>query len=185
MSGEGRSLRRVVITGGPGAGKTTLLGELAARGFATFEESARSIIAARRAQGLTPRPEPVVFAREILRRDIKKYRRAPQGVGCVFYDRGAVEALAMLQAASPLPDGELRLMLSTYAFHRTVFVLPPWKAIYVNDAERDHSFAHAVKVHAQLVRWYRSCGYHLNEVPQLPVAERAEHVLLAIAHDEA
>src|SRR6266480_2325357 len=27
-----------------------------------------------------------------------------------------------------------------------VFVLPPWKAIYVNDAERDHTFEHAQSV---------------------------------------
>jgi predicted ATPase len=88
-------MRGVVITGGPSAGKTTLLAELAARGYATVEESARSIIAARLAQGMSPRPEPATFAREILQKDIEKYRQAPQGVGPVFYDRGAVEALAM------------------------------------------------------------------------------------------
>jgi predicted ATPase len=178
-------MRRVVITGGPSAGKTTLLAELAARGYATVEESARSIIPARLAQGMSPRPEPATFAREILQKDIEKYRQAPQGVGPVFYDRGAVEALAMLHEASPLPDEELKSVLSTYAFHRTVFILPPWEAIYVNDAERDHSFAHAVKVHAQLARWYCSCGYQLNEVPRLAVVQRAEHVLLAIANDDA
>jgi predicted ATPase len=39
-----------------------------------------------------------------------------------------------------------------------VFVLPPWEAIFVNDAERDQSFAHALDVHAKIVRWYRACG---------------------------
>jgi predicted ATPase len=60
---------RVVITGGPGAGKTTLLAALAAKGFATVAESAREIIAARLAQGLPARPDPVAFAREILTKD--------------------------------------------------------------------------------------------------------------------
>ena len=38
-------------------------------------------------------------------------------------------------------------MLATYPFHATVFVLPPWEAIYATDAERDQSFADAVDVH--------------------------------------
>ena len=69
-------------------------------------------------------------------------------------------------------------MLASYPFHAAVFVLPPWE---VNDAERDQSFAEAVDVHAKVVRWYRSCGYALHEVPRLPVAQRAEHVLRILA----
>ena len=83
----------------------------------------------------------------------------------------------MLHEASPLPSNELESMLASYPFHATVFVRPPWKGIYANDAERDQSFAEAVEVHCKIVRWYRSCGYVLNEVPRLPVARRAEHVL--------
>jgi len=44
-------------------------------------------------------------------------------------------------------------------------------------AERDHSFAHAVRVHLHLAGWYRTCGYELHEVPRLPACERARHVL--------
>jgi predicted ATPase len=72
-------------------------------------------------------------------------------------------------------------MLATYPFHRTVFVLPPWEAIYSTDDERDQTFADAVDVHGRVVQWYRSCGYVLNEVPRLPVALRVEHVLQTLA----
>jgi predicted ATPase len=176
-------MRRVVLTGCPGAGKTTLLAELAARGYATVEESARKIISARLAQGLDARPEPATFASEILQRDSEKYREPTAGVGPVFYDRSAVEALAMLHEASPMPDEELKTRLSAYALYPTVFILPPWEAIFVNDAERDQSFAHAVAVHGQLVAWYRRCGFQLNEVPRLTVAQRADHVLRAINYN--
>lgn len=91
----------------------------------------------------------------------------------------------MLHEASPLADEDLGSMLSAYEFHRLVFILPPWEAIYVNDAERDHSFTYAVEVHAQLERWYRKCGYRVNAVPCLAVAHRAEHVLQALANDDA
>lgn len=83
----------------------------------------------------------------------------------------------MLHAVSPLPSSELESMLAAYPFHPTVFVLPPWEAIYATDSERDQTFADAVDVHDRVVQWYRSCGYMLHEVPRLPVARRAQHVL--------
>ncbi|HEY7285293.1 MAG TPA: AAA family ATPase [Vicinamibacterales bacterium] len=171
----------VIVTGGPGAGKTTLLAQLAAMGYATVEESARAIIAERLARGASPRPDPAAFAQEILRRDAQKYLERPRTSEWVFFDRGLIEALGMLQDVSPMPSAELASMLATYPFHSTVFVLPPWEAIYATDAERDQSFADAVDVHARVVRWYRSCGYALDEVPCLPVQQRAEHVLSVLA----
>src|SRR5262249_46225013 len=117
----------------------------------------------------------------ILRRDVEKYLRQPQTADWVFYDRGVIEALGMLQEVAPLPPRELATMLRTYAFHSSVFVLPPWEAIYAQDAERDQSFTEAVRVHARVTGWYRSCGYTLHEVPRLPPAERAQHVLRVLA----
>jgi predicted ATPase len=175
----------VIVTGGPGAGKTTLLKELAARGYATVEESARAIIAERLARGASRRPDPLAFAREIVRRDIEKYVSQPRTSKWVVFDRGLIDAFGMLHEASPLPSLELQSMLASYPFHNTVFVLPPWEVIYANDAERDQSFAEAVDVHDKVVRWYRSCGYVLNEVPCLPVAQRAEHVLRILAEGAA
>jgi predicted ATPase len=169
-------MRRVVITGGPGAGKTTLLAELAAIGYATVEESARTIIAERLASGLSPRPDPSSFAREILRRDMEKYVQS-DSTRWTFFDRGAIETIGMLHEVSPLSGLELNAMLSAYPFHVSVFVLPPWEAIYTVDAERDQSFAEAVNVHAKIVDWYRLCGYVLHEVPRLSPKKRAEHVL--------
>jgi predicted ATPase len=166
-----------VITGGPGSGKTTLLAELAARGYMTVEESARAIIAERLARGETPRPDPLSFAREILRRDIEKYRRHSHEPNWVFFDRGVIEAIAMVHEVEPLPPEELGAMISVYRFHPLVFILPPWEDIYKTDTERDQTFADAIDVHEKIVRWYRSCGYVLRDLPRLPVAQRADHVL--------
>ena len=173
-------MSRVVLTGGPGAGKTTLLAALAAMGFTTVEESARAIIAERLADGASRRPDIATFAREILRRDIEKYLGQWQSTW-VFYDRGVIDALGLLQEVAPLPARELDTMLSSYRFHSSVFILPPWEAIYTNDAARDQSFADAVDVHDKVVQWYRACGYVLHEVPRLPVAQRAQHVLRVLA----
>ena len=172
---------RVVVTGGPGVGKTTLLAELRAKGCATVDESARAIIAERRARGQSPRPAPIAFAREILRRDTEKYHVHQGESGWVFFDRGLIEALGMLHEIDPVPAPELEAALQAHPFHPSVFILPPWRDIYTTDTERDHSFAWVEHVHGQLVQWYRECGYVLHEVPRLPVAARADFVLRTLA----
>jgi len=178
-------MRRIIISGAPGAGKTTVLAELAGRGFPTTSDSARAVIAERIARGKTPRPDPKAFALELLRRDDEKYTVAPQGAQLVFFDRSAVESLAMVHEVAPLLEAALKEKLAAYRFHRTVFALPPWESIYQTDAERDHSFAHAERVHSQLVKWYRWCGYAINEVPRLGVVQRAEFILQALSVSDA
>lgn len=178
-------MHRIVVTGGPGAGKTTLLGQLARLGHRVVEESARAIIAERLARGESPRPDPSAFAREILRRDLEKFGREASCPGWVFFDRSVVEALGMVNEAAPLPETELQEMLLKFRFNPNVFVLPPWAAIYENDAERDQTFAESVRVHAAVIAWYKACGYLVHEVPQIAVEQRAKHVLGVLAQSAA
>jgi len=176
---------RYILTGGPGAGKTTLLGALALRGYAIVEESARAIIAERLASGMTPRPQASRFAREILRRDIEKYEMTRGLPNPIIFDRGVVEALGSVQANEAWPKLELERMLAAYPFARPVFILPPWKAIYTVDTERDQTFEDAVNVHQKVVDWYSRCGYPLHEVPCLPVDERAKYVHQVVSRSAA
>lgn len=166
-------------------GKTTLLGELSRRGFRTMAEAAREVIRERISRGLPPRPEPALFATQILERDIRSYRAADDRAQPVFFDRSVVEALAMLAEAAPLPEAERDDMLARFAYHRNVFVLPPWRAIYANDAERDQSFEEAERVDARVRACYRDAGYVLVEVPRAPVAERAAFVLRTLGFADA
>ena len=185
MTPDRPSERRVLVTGGPGVGKSSLLAELGAMGYETVAESARAIISERLARGESPRPDPLAFAQEILRRDTEKYRAHGGESGWVFFDRGLVEALAMIHDVAPLTTVQLDATLRAYPFHSSVFILPPWKAIYTTDAERDHSFPWVEHVHERLVQWYRSCGYVLHEVPRLPVAARAEFLVRVLAGGDA
>ncbi len=168
---------RVVISGAPGVGKSVLLDQLAGMGYATVAESARAVIRERLARGEPPRPAPAAFAKEILRQDMAKYHAAMASAGWVFFDRSVVEALAMLHEAEPMTGEERSALLAEYRYHSVVFVPPPWKEIYVNDAERDQSFEHALAVHAAVLRCYRDAGYEICEVPRMPPAQRAAHVL--------
>lgn len=179
------SVRRVVFTGGPGAGKTTLLDELRSRGHATIGDSARAIIADRLRRNLSPRPGPREFAEEILRRDVENYTRLASAHEMVFYDRGVVDALCMLDEAAPLARSELTALLTTYAYDPRVFVFPPWRDIYTNDAERDQTFGDAERVHDHVTRWYRTCGYELIEVPRGSVHSRSQFVMRVLGRSDA
>jgi predicted ATPase len=175
---------RVVVTGPPGSGKSTLLQALRARGYATADDTARAIIKERRAQGLSPRPAPLEFAEEVLRRDIEQYNRA--GARAVtFFERGVIDALGMVASASPSRTHELLQLASRYRYFSPAFVLPAWEAIYVNDDERDHPFAHAVKVHSAVIGWYQRCGYAVVEVPKVATDERCEFVCRILAEHKS
>src|SRR5262249_53792254 len=124
-------MSRIVVTGGPGAGKTTLLLALQARGYTIVGDSPRTIIQERLRRGLSPRPDADEFAREILRMDIDNFVLHAATPGYVFFDRSVLDALGGLNHVAPLSEGELNTWLSKYRYHSQVFVLPPWKAIYV------------------------------------------------------
>jgi len=169
--------RRVVVTGGPGAGKTTLLDELARRGHPYVPESAREIIRERLSQGLPPRPDPKAFAAGILNRDIERYQDARSREGILFFDRSILDALGMLDQIGQLSAPERDRYLTEYPYHRQVFLLPPWEAIYQTDSERDQTFPQSVRVHDGLREWYLRCGYEIVSVPPGPVADRCDFVL--------
>ena len=170
-------MSRVLITGCPGGGKTALLTALQARGCTIVGDSARAIIQERRARGLSPRPDPQAFAQEILRRDVENFVRHAATQGAVFFERGVLDALCAVDLVAPLTETERRTWLEQYRYCSKVFVLPPWKAIYVTDAERDHTFEHAEWVDRITREWYRLCGYEIVEVPRVSVAERCAYVL--------
>jgi predicted ATPase len=179
-------MSRVVITGGPGAGKTTLLLALQARGYSIVGDSPRTIIQDRLRRGLSPRPSTPEFVHETLRMDIANFVQHTATPGHVFFDRSVLDALCGLDHLTPLNECELSTWLAMYQYFPKVFLLPPWKEIYTNDAERDHTFEHAEWVNSITQAWYhRLDRYQLIEVPKVSVAERCTFVLQALATSDA
>jgi predicted ATPase len=179
-------MSRIVITGGPGAGKTALLMALQARGYTIVADSPRTIIQDRLRRGLSPRPDADEFAHETLRMDIENFVRHAATPGYVFFERSVLDALCGLDRVAPMSESELSMWLSKYQYCSKVFVLPPWKQIYVNDGERDHTFEHAESVYSIVQEWYRRLDrYEVIEVPKVSVAERCTYVLEALADGAA
>jgi predicted ATPase len=139
------------------------------------------MIAERLSRGQSPRPEPLAFARELLARDTAKFNAVLGHPGLVFFDRSVLESVALLHECEPLAPAELARLVGEYSFNTTVFLLPPWRAIYRTDAERDHDFAHSQRVASALGGWYGQLGYTIDEVPPASVGERVAHVLSTLA----
>ena len=177
-----RTNLRFVMTGGPGAGKTTILQALAARGYWYAAESARAIIQERLARGLSPRPPLAQFGHEILQRDIARYRETRATEHPVFFDRGIVDALGILDEQQAMSLGEVEAYVRSFPYNTLVLLMPPWEAIYRTDSERDQTFAEAVQVWEGLRTWYARWGYETIEVPRTAIDQRVNFILHTVAY---
>jgi predicted ATPase len=162
-----------VFTGGPGVGKTTLLRHLEALGERVVDESARAVI----------REDPdarggEAFFRRIAARDIAAFDRLRYETRRVFFDRGLIDCYGA-DGVAPWP--ELEAALRARRYNETVFVFPPWREIYANDAERIQDWAHAERVFHIVMTTLPALGYEPVVVPKGTLEERTAFVLARAA----
>ena len=167
--------RFYLITGCSGGGKSTLLAALSAAGHAMVPEPGRRIVAgALHDGGPLPWADPVGFAQracEVARDDLTAARRLR---GPVFFDRGLVDAAVALHHSAAIPLTES--LGPTRAYARTVFVAPPWPALFVRDAERRHSLDAAVTEYHRICAALPRLGYRIAQLPRAPIAARVRFV---------
>ncbi|WP_240229483.1 AAA family ATPase [Devosia lacusdianchii] len=173
-----------IITGGPGAGKTTLLTAAASAGICIGKEAARAII-----QSQTAIDGPAVhwrdkalFAELMLDRDIQTFEALSSIAGPVLCDRGIPDLVAYAHMFPLAQDAHFRRAANLYRYNPIVFFAPPWREIFVTDAERVEGWEHAVSVYAPMRDVYAELGYRVVELPKAPVAERLAFVRDVIAH---
>lgn len=173
---HGVTPQRIVIAGGPGSGKSTLLQALADTGEVCYEESSRVLIREQLATAgrLFPWSDLSEFAQECAKRmraqltDSTRHRRC-------FFDRGLPDLIGYLEHGGRSAPDEWREFSRAYS--STVFFAPPWRAIYVNDAERPQTFAEASELSVHIRRAYEDCGFRLVELNKSPVTERRRQIL--------
>jgi predicted ATPase len=159
-----------VVTGGPGAGKTTLLAALHALGHNVTGDAARALVRA----DPRVRDDDVAFQLAILANEVAAYAAAS---GTTWFDRAVPDVAAAFRLLGrPVPP-DVEAAVRAHPYDSTVYVAPPWREIFVNDAERVQTFDHAVAVHDAIVATYRDHGYDVVELPKAPVDERVAFVL--------
>jgi predicted ATPase len=173
----------VVLAGGPGAGKTTLLEALRARGFAVVPESVREIIRDQRAIG-GPGATGPALAELALSWDIRAHRSARQHTGPVFFDRSAAEWVGYYPLLGLATPAHVRRAAELFRYHPTVFLLPPWREIYINDAERGQDWSAALRGYRAARDAYQEVGYQIVELPRTDVPGRVAALLSHLAVDQ-
>jgi predicted ATPase len=178
--------RFVVLSGCSGAGKSSLLVALAQRGFQVFEEPGRQIVKEQLSidgPALPWRDLPQ-FVEISISRSMHQMISAARFDRLSFFDRGIIDQINGLEHSHlPIPVHLLNAA-QKYRYYKRVFVLPPWREIYRNDAERRHSFEEAVAAYTSLVLAYERFGYEPVVVPKLDIEARVDFILAHVPNDQ-
>ncbi len=169
-----------VVAGGPGFGKTTLVKALAAMGYyCEFDDTARRLIARASAGGSAADTGSYGLNRAVIMERVRQFERAPEGRVC-FFDRGVPDSLAYMGR----PPAEFSELAGKYRYQSPVFVVPPWKKIFVpsggDTGRAEGSFAEALRIHRRILRVYSGLGYRLAEVPKTDAKDRTKFVVKVV-----
>lgn len=168
-----------IITGGPGSGKTTLLDALAAKGFTIVPEVARPIIQEELATGgnALHTGDRLAFRDKMMAHSVRDFLSQLQCDKPVFFDRGIPDLIGysyLIGEPVPLVYWE---MTKTLRYNPTVFIAPPWAAIYEHDVLRKQDFQEAQDTYQAIKKGYLESGYQLIELPLLSVEERLAFII--------
>ncbi len=170
-----------IISGGPGSGKTSIIERLTARGFATVDETGRAILREQAETGgtATHTGDAAAYGELMLARGIADYRRmaASDRDEPVFFDRGIAELTGYWRLMGmPVPP-HVREAAAQYRTNTLVFLAPPWREIYRQDAERKQDWDEAVRTFERIREAYDEVGYMTVEIPKDTVARRVSFIL--------
>lgn len=172
----------IVITGGPGTGKTTLIEGLIKTGYHCMPEISREIITEARKQGIEQLflEKPLLFSELLLEGRKKQFQNAFQEENkVVFLDRGIPDILAYMHYIGDSYPAFFDEACKENLYSK-VFILPPWKAIYMSDEHRYENFEQAKLIYSHLKETYEHYGYELIEVPMDTVENRIQFILDAL-----
>jgi predicted ATPase len=94
--------------------------------------------------------------------------------GRCFFDRGLPDLIGYLSHGGHSAPDAWRSASRDYA--PVAFFAPPWREIYVNDAERPQTFAEAQDLSTHVRRAYLDCGFRLVDLVTGSVADRVGQV---------
>lgn len=163
-----------IFSGGPGSGKSSVLKELEKSNYTIIPETGRKIIQEQVAvQGdALPWKNKEKFRDLMVERDLQQYLDATKLEGAILFDRGIPDSFGYSKLEEIPISQSLKQAIKKYSYQRLVFMMPPWKEIYINDAERKQGFAIAVATYEATRSVYEELGYEILELPKASIDER-------------
>ena len=169
----------IIITGGPGMGKTSIIEQFSVMGYHSVKETGRSIIQNELQTDGNRLPwfDKEGFAMAMFQQSLKDFQNVPEKCGLTFFDRGIPDVIGYLKLSNISIPETMWQAAKEKRYYPMVFITPPWKAIYVNDAERKQTFEEAVATYHTMKETYSFLGYKLVELPKTTVLKRAKFIL--------
>ena len=166
-----------ILTGGPGSGKTTVLEALAQLGYTVVPEVGRTIIQQQmQTQGKAlPWEDKQLFFEHMFEASLVDYQQ--QSHQLTFFDRGLLDSLGYASLEQLTTNALQRKLAKQTQYASTIFIFPPWKAVYQQDTERKQDFSLAIQTYETMRMTYESFGYQLVEMPCTTVEQRVEFIL--------
>jgi len=160
----------VVLIGGPSSGKTTLIEALKEKGHTCYPEVSREVIREAQEQGIEQLflEKPLLFSELLLEGRKRQFKEAlNEEANIVFLDRGIPDVLAYMHYIGDSYPAFFDKACQDHKYS-AIFVLPPWKEIY---------YEQAVLIHEHLMETYKKYGYSITEVPKDTVENRVDFIM--------
>lgn len=167
-----------MITGGPGTGKTSLIETLEKRGFICMPEISRAVTKEAQQSGIDQLflHDPLLFSKMLLNGRLEQFLHPKEtATDYLFYDRGLPDVTAYLRYLNTTYPLDFDEACRSHRYD-TIFLLPPWEAIYQQDNERYESFEQALQIFDHLKETYQDYGYPVIEVPIGSLEERIDFI---------
>ncbi|MFP4846104.1 AAA family ATPase [Winogradskyella sp. PE311] len=177
---------RIVITGGPATGKTAIIDNLNSKGYKCYEEVIRKLTAEAQNSGditethsnpIALVNDSVLFNTTLINLRVADFKASEKLDNLVsFFDRGMPDVLAYMDYFNQEVGKDFIDICKTYRYD-FVFLLPPWKAIYKDDAERFETFDQATDIYHKLMQTYQRFDYKIIEVPFGKIEDRTQFII--------